>query len=218
MAHTVVSVEDVERPVVIATNGGTTARHRFDHVVNALWDGRLAIDGKLGLRPDRPWLHRLKYGVSFRLPEHARRPPSTTFVSGPLGEVVSYHDGLIYLTWYPTCLLAMSRDVRPPDWETYPDEPLRSQISRGTLAAMARFVLSLKDLDLDDLVDVSVKGGVIVAWGETDIYDPGSELHRRYEIGVTSNRRYHSVDPGKLTMAPFFADLCAQRIAGIGRA
>jgi hypothetical protein len=53
---------------------------------------------------------------------------------------------------------------------------------------------------------------VIVAWGETDIYDPGSELHRRYEIGVTSAGRYHSIDPGKLTMAPFFAEQCAQRI------
>jgi hypothetical protein len=61
-------------------------------------------------------------------------------------------------------------------------------------------------------VDVSVKGGVIVAWGETDIYDPRSELHKRYEIGVTSNRQFHSIDPGKLTMAPYFAELCADRI------
>ena len=190
LAHTVVSVEDVERPVVIATSEGATARHRFDHVVNALWDGRLALDGKLGLRPDRPWLHRLKYGVSFYLPDHARRPPSATFVSGPLGEVVSYHDGLIYLTWYPTCLLAISRDVKPPDWATYPDDPLRSKISKETLQAMANFVLSLQHLDLEDLVDVTVKGGVIVAWGETDIYDPRSELHRRYEIGVKIGRAH----------------------------
>jgi hypothetical protein len=77
---------------------------------------------------------------------------------------------------------------------------------------MAKFVVSLLDLDPDELVDVSVKGGVIVAWGETDIYDPRSELHKRYEIGVTSNRQFHSIDPGKLTMAPYFAELCADRI------
>jgi hypothetical protein len=77
---------------------------------------------------------------------------------------------------------------------------------------MAKFVVSLRDLDPDELVDVSVKGGVIVAWGETDIYDPRSELHKRYEIGVTSNRQFHSIDPGKLTMAPYFAELCADRI------
>jgi glycine/D-amino acid oxidase-like deaminating enzyme len=212
LAHTVVSVEDVDRPVVVTKDSGAAARHRFDHVVNALWEGRLAVDETLGLRPARPWLHRLKYGVSFYLPERAKRPPSVTFVSGPFGEVVSYRDGLIYLTWYPTCLRGISSDAVPPDWPTYPDERLGSVIPRGTLEAMAGFVLSLRDLDLDDLADVTVKGGVIIAWGRTDIYDPGSELHRRYEIGVTSTRKYHSVDPGKLTMAPYFAQLCAGRI------
>jgi len=56
-----------------------------------------------------------------------------------------------------------------------------------------------------------VKGGVIVAWGATDIYDPLSELHQRYEISVTTSR-FHSIDPGKLTMAPYFAEECAGRI------
>ncbi len=48
-----------------------------DQVVNALWDGRLAIDGGLGLRPDRPWVHRLKYRVMVTLPDRLRgRPPA----------------------------------------------------------------------------------------------------------------------------------------------
>ena len=47
---------------------------------------------------------------------------------------------------------------------------------------------------------------------ENTIYDPASELHRRFEIGVTSTGRFHSIDPGKLTMAPYFADICAGRI------
>ena len=177
LSHDVISVEDIDHPVVVARDSGGISRHRFDHVVNALWDGRMAVDEKLGFRPERPWLHRLKYGVSFYLPEGARRPSSTTFVSGPLGEVVSYTDGLIYLTWYPTCLLGISRDVVPPDWPTYPDAPVQEVIKRGTLEAMSKFVLSLRDLSIEDLVDVRVKGGVIVAWGKTDIYDPGSELH-----------------------------------------
>jgi hypothetical protein len=125
---------------------------------------------------------------------------------------VTYQDGLIYLTWYPSCLRAMSSDVAPPEWPTYPAEPLRSEVVRGTLEAMAKFVRLLRGLEPEDLIDVTVKGGVIVAWGETDIYDPKSELHRRYEIGVTSNRQFHSVDPGKLTMAPYFAQLCADRV------
>jgi glycine/D-amino acid oxidase-like deaminating enzyme len=216
LSHQVLSVEDVDHPIVVTNDPGGAARHRFDHVINALWDGRLAVNETLGLRPGRPWLHRLKYGVSFYLPKHAKTPPSATFVSGPFGEVVTYQDGLIYLTWYPVCLLGMSNSIAPPEWPTYPDEPLRSQIAQGTLEAMSKFVVALRELPLEALIDVTVKGGVIVAWGETDIYDPKSELHRRYEIGVTSNRQFHSVDPGKLTMAPYFAQMCADRILDDG--
>jgi glycine/D-amino acid oxidase-like deaminating enzyme len=197
---------------VATTETGITSEDKYDHVVNALWDGRIALDEILGIRPNRPWLHRLKYGVSLRLPSAMTAPRSATFVSGPFGEVVSYPDGLIYLTWYPECVKGMSADVSPPVWPTYPGEPLRSQIVQGTLAAMAEFVRPLRGLDVTCLSEASVKGGVIVAWGDTDIYDPQSELHRRYEIGVTSVGNFHSVDPGKLTMAPYFARVCADCI------
>ena len=76
---------------------------------------------------------------------------------------------------------------------------------------MADIVPSLKALEAKH-VDAEVRGGVIFAWGATDIYDPSSELHRRSEIGVHSVGNYHSIDPGKLTMAPYFADICADRI------
>jgi glycine/D-amino acid oxidase-like deaminating enzyme len=210
--HEVLSVEDSDGLDISMDTSSGAVRERFDHVVNALWDGRFAINEKRGLRPNRPWLHRLKYGVSFRLPAGAKLPPSATFVSGPFGEVVSYADGLTYLTWYPVCLQGISKDVTPPEWATYPPEPLRSRLWEGTLEAMAQFVPSLRALNPHELKDVTVKGGVIVAWGQTDIYDPASELHRRFEIGVTSTGRFHSIDPGKLTMAPYFADICAARI------
>jgi glycine/D-amino acid oxidase-like deaminating enzyme len=212
LEHQVISVDDANGLEVVLQGHGGIVREHFDHVVNALWDGRFAINETRGLRPDRPWLHRLKYGVSFRLPRGSNLPPSATFVSGPFGEVVSYADGLTYLTWYPVCLQGISTDVTPPEWPTYPPEPLRSNIMQGTLKAMAQFVPCLRSLNPGELEDVTVKGGVIVAWGETDIYDPASELHRRFEIGVTSTGRFHSVDPGKLTMAPYFADVCAGRI------
>jgi glycine/D-amino acid oxidase-like deaminating enzyme len=214
LAYEVLSVDDEEYLYVRSKASSGAVRERFDQVINALWDGRFAINEKLGLRPDRPWLHRLKYGVSFRLPADARLPPSATFVSGPFGEVVSYADGLTYLTWYPVCLQGISSDVTPPHWPTYPPEPLRSRVLEGTLEAMAEFMPSLRALNANDFEDITIKGGVIVAWGQTDIYDPQSELHRRFEIGVTSSGQYHSVDPGKLTMAPYFADVCADRILG----
>jgi hypothetical protein len=73
-------------------------------------------------------------------------------------------------------------------------------------------VCALAPIKAVKLADLWVKGGAIVAWGKTDIDDPHSELHRRYEIGIQSRGRYHSVDPGKLTMAPYFAEQCAARI------
>jgi glycine/D-amino acid oxidase-like deaminating enzyme len=212
LRHEVRSVEDGKGLEVVLQAPEGPVRERFDHVVNALWDGRFSINEKRGLRPDRPWLHRLKYGVSFRIPAGASLPPSATFVSGPFGEIVSYRDGLTYLTWYPICLQGISNEVTPPEWPTYPADPLRLNLLEGTLNAMAQFVPSLRKLKSIELKDVTVKGGVIVAWGQTDIYDPASELHRRFEIGVTSTGRFHSIDPGKLTMAPYFADICASRI------
>ena len=214
LQHEVMSVDRATGLEVELQGESGIVRERFDHVVNALWDGRFAINERRGLPPNRPWLHRLKYGVSFRLRSGVNLPPSATFVSGPFGEVVSYGDGMTYLTWYPVCLQGISHDLAPPDWPTHPGQPLRSQLLNGTLNAMAELVLSLRGLDSADLENVIVKGGVIVAWGQTDIYDPASELHRRFEIGVTSTGRFHSVDPGKLTMAPWFADVCAGRILG----
>src|SRR5207248_4385725 len=119
------------------------SRDRFDHVVNALWDGRLGLNEAMGLRANRSWLHRLKYGVSFRLPPDHKPPPSATFVLGPFGEVVTYADRLIYLTWYPECLREISTEVTPPDWPTHPAEPLRSRIIAGTLRALSGIVTSL---------------------------------------------------------------------------
>jgi hypothetical protein len=215
--RTIVGAEEKRNGVCVLSNGKDgPSRDSFDHLVNALWDGRLGLNETLDFRADRPWLHRLKYGVSFRLPPGVRPPPSATFVLGPFGEVVTHANGIIYLTWYPECLQAISTDVTPPDWPTYPPEPLRSRILAGTFRALSGIVTSLRSLNGESLPEAVVKGGAITAWGETDIYDPASELHRRYEIGVTSNGRFHSVDPGKLTMVPHFAEVCADRITRAG--
>jgi glycine/D-amino acid oxidase-like deaminating enzyme len=211
-------VESVKRDVddrfeVCGTADGDEWEATFDQVVNALWGGRIAVDESLGLRPGRPWLHRLKYGVSVRWPDRLAAPPSATVISGPFGEVVSYPDRTTYLTWYPSCVLGYSTAVTPPaTWETHPADPRRSEIVRGTVDGLARVAPVLAALRDDELADAVVKGGVIVAWGETDIDDPASELHNRFAIGVTSDAGYHSVDPGKLTMAPLFAARCADRV------
>jgi hypothetical protein len=197
----------------ILSNGPEGAeRDTYDHVVNALWDGRLAIDATLGLRPSRPWMHRFKYGLRFYPPPDTRPLPTVALLLGPFGDLVVYGQGLVYLSWYPTCLDAVSQEVDPPARPAVLAEPRRARVAAETLQAMAEIIIPLRDLSPASLRECTVQGGVIFAWGHTDIDDPASELHRRYEIGVTSNGRYHSVDPGKLTMAPYFAGVCVDRI------
>jgi glycine/D-amino acid oxidase-like deaminating enzyme len=212
LRRTVRTVEDEGGALCVVSDGPEgPARDPYDHVVNALWDGRLAIDATRGLRPTKPWMHRFKYGIRFRQPG-ARPLPTVAIMLGPFGDLVAYGQGMAYLNWYATCLDGISHAVSPPDWSPVPAESRRARVVAETLKAMAEIVIPLRGLDAASLRECTVKGGVIVAWGHTDIDDPGSELHRRYEIGVTSNGRYHSVDPGKLTMTPYFARVCADRI------
>jgi len=100
-------VDDANVSKSLRGHGGIV-REQFDHVVNALWDGRFPSMNPRAA-PGSPLAASLKYGVSFRLPRSSNLPPSATFVSGPFGEVVSYADGLTYLTWYPVCLQAYRR-------------------------------------------------------------------------------------------------------------
>ena len=149
--------------------------------------------------------------------DHLKLTRSITIVLGPFGEVVSNADGSLYLTWYPDCLRARTSDVSPPHWPIHPPEPLRSEIIRGTFDSLARIVPALRRIKIEQVQEAVVRGGPIVAWGQTDIDDVESELHRRFHIGVNSTGRYHSVDPGKLTLAPLFADECAARISEANR-
>ncbi len=192
---------------------GRTRREPFAAIVNALWESRLAIDATAGIGAGRPWLHRLKYGVGFKWPAGLPRPPSATIVSGPFGEVVSYPDATTYLTWYPSCVTEMSSEMQPPYWPASPEGAAGRSMVAGTVDGLAAIVRALAPIRGAELNGLWIKGGPIVAWGNTDIDDPRSELHNRYDIGVHSQGSYHSIDPGKLTMAPLFAEVCASRIA-----
>jgi hypothetical protein len=155
----------------------------------------------------------MRYGMTIRTPPLARRPPTTTVIRGPFGEMSNHRGGRLALMWYPACLAAVSSDLVPPqDWRMYPDAAVESRMLVGSLEGLAAIVPALRDLDLSQASELSVRGGVITAWGNSDIDDPRSELHRRFEIGVTTTGNYHSVDPGKLTMVPYFAEQCAARI------
>jgi hypothetical protein len=68
------------------------------------------------------------------------------------------------------------------------------------------------------IADASVGGGVIYALGSTDVSDPGSGFHERHDVGPRSFGGYHTVDTGKMTLAPLFALDVADRIDAAGHA
>ncbi len=191
----------------------------YDQVVNALWDGRLAIDGQLGLRPVRTWVYRLKYRVLVDLPPHLQGMPSMTFVLGPYGDVVTYPDGPTYVSWYPECMRGWSTGTLPPaEWA----RACRGEVSADERQAIGRQALRAFDALVPGIAQsriLTVDAGVIFAWGERDIGEVESELHQRDDIGVQSVDGYHSINTGKLTTAPLFAMTAADRVcARAGRA
>lgn len=194
---------------------GRHARARYDHVVNALWDGRLAVDRTAGLEPARPWLYRVKHFVRLRASGIAAAVPSATIVLGPFGDVVSYGNGDLDLSWYPVGMRGSSSALSPPAWPRILDASAASAVRSGILDGLGEILPALASLPRSVVESGIVKGGIIFAWGETDIDDPRSVLHERYAIGPQSSGRYHTVDTGKLTMAPHFAKIVADRIRGV---
>ena len=191
-------------------------RERYDHVVNALWHGRLAVDTTAGLAPERRWLYRVKHYARVRAPALAAVAPSTTIVLGPFGDIVAYANGDFYLSWYPAGMRGASSALSPPAWPLTLDRPASARMHDAIVAGLAGVVPAAARLGRDAVEACDVAAGIIFAWGETDIDDRSSGLHARYAIGPRSHGRYHSIDTGKLTMAPLFANAVADRIRAAG--
>ncbi len=183
-----------------------------DQVVNAMWENRIYFDRMLGIDCPKGWVHRLKYRVIAQLPKKLRDAPSVTMVLGPYGDVVIRENGTSYLSWYPVGLQGWTHDTAPPaSWEA----PCRGAVSPEKSQAIARDILQGIDAwypGIGESHPVLVDAGAIVAYGKSDVGDASSGLHTRTHIGVTSIDGYHSIDPGKLTTAPLFAEEAANRI------
>jgi glycine/D-amino acid oxidase-like deaminating enzyme len=191
--------------VVEGTGPAGTWSRRCDQVVNALWDGRLAVDATVGLTTGRRWVNRLKYRILVDLPPALWDGPSVTFVLGAYGDVVIYPGGVGYLSWYPVCMRGWSEELATPQhW----DDACRGATPVEEAEVIAREALAEADAWYPGLADArpfAVDAGVIFAWGDTDISDRDSELHRRDDTGVLSVDGYHTVNTGKLTTAPVYA-------------
>ena len=180
----------------------------YDYVVNALGTGRVAIDLGLGIKPPRPWLYRFKYFLRGEVDPEAYLP-STTMVLGPFGDIVRHMSNMAYLSWYPAGLAGWSTDARPPPMPTVLCGAEADRIGNGILDGLATVVPEVTRIALGE---PAVKGGWIYALGKTDIDDPASELHQRTGPGIVRHGRYLTVDTGKFTLAPLFAECVVEML------
>ena len=191
------------------------SRQAYDHVVNCLWDGRVRIDQSFGLGPPAEWLYRFKLAITLQLVRRHGSLASATILLGPFGDVVNFaNKSKLYLSWYPHCMLGMSQHPLPPNWWSDLSDPQIAAMLPQTLSALSFIHAGLRSISPQDIRSDRIGGGVICARGKTDISDPASGLHTRFDIGITSRGNYHSVDTGKYCMAPYFALQVARRIAG----
>src|SRR5688572_24941904 len=105
------STDCVDSPLFVETPAGSEGP--FDIVVNALWEGRLAIDAKVGLPMPRAWSHRFRLSAFVRTSRDVD-VPSTVVATGPFGDVKNYNGRDLYLSWYLSGLVAESTVVEVP--------------------------------------------------------------------------------------------------------
>ena len=133
---------------------------------------------------------------------------------GPFGDIASYSNGVAYLSWYPTGVVARSNDVEPLEMPATLAGSAGHALAAAIATGLGSVVPSALCLGEGMGSGPVVKGGWIFAWGSTDIDNPSSRFHQRYDVGVHTHGRYLSIDTGKLTMAPLFAVEAADRITG----
>jgi hypothetical protein len=111
-------------------------------------------------------------------------------------------------------MIGISLELKPPDWNALLSPSDRRAVLRRSYDQLLKRCpnLGLAGSAPDGALSV---GGVIFAWGRSDIHESDSRLHTRHEIGIYSLGHYHSVNTGKYTMIPYLGYRTAERILGI---
>lgn len=201
--------ESLDGPLLVETIRG--AEGPFDFVVNALWDGRPAIDAGLGLLPAAAWSHRFRLSVFLRT-RAAVTVPSTLVGTGPFGDIKNYNGRDLYLSWYQAGLVAEGSGLTPPPLPKL-DDADRSRIRTEVFFHLGQIIPAVKEMERE-AETAELQGGWVYAVGTGPLSDARSTLHRRDQIGIHRLGSYFSVDTGKYSIAPWLAHQVADTIIG----
>lgn len=208
LGHRVDGVERSGAQWVVRT-GGDERHGPFDAVVNALWEGRPAVDASVGIQADVDPQNRYRVSLFVRTREPVDTPSAVLSV-GPFGDVKNFDGRAFYLSWYPAGLLALSEGF---------GAPVRPELSVARRAQLADEVFDALGARLPWVRDVQaaaeevrVEGGWVYSQGRGRLDDPTASVHQRDRLGVTSSGTFHSVDTGKYSVAPTLAEHVADLV------
>lgn len=204
--HRVVGVaqaDDDRWSVDTSDPGGDVARHGpFPVVVNALWEGRAAIDVTAGLEPPATCTHRYRVSVFGRTASPVDLGSSVVAV-GPFGDVKNYDGRHLYLSWYPAGLLVAGEEVAPPPRPEL-DDGAQADLAGRMIRELGTVIPAVGRLQ-DAFESCEVRGGWVYAAGTGPLDRVESDLHRRDRIGTRQRGGYVSIDTGKYSIAPWLA-------------
>jgi hypothetical protein len=179
--------------------------YKGDIVVNCLWNNRIKLDNTIGLNTlDNP-LYRLKIGILGTVEEEV---PTCSIVTGVFGNISPRLDKMhAYISWHEECMQGIRTDgTTPKEWEDIISDPSATSLDaswiKNTIAKVSEFVPALERFK-----PVRLLPGIICSAGKSDIGDKTSEVHNRgSHMGVHSFNNYYSIDTGKFSSAPAFAE------------
>lgn len=190
--------------VSVGDGEGKTQMISGDFLVNCLWDNRRLIDQMLGIETNKEYMYRLKFGIIGKVRHNLSN--NYSIISGAYGNVGPRSKSLTYISWHPSCVHGISHEISTPkQWEEFFHKPQSIELSsdwiKDSINNLSEFVPEIKTFKPTALLP-----GVICSEGDSDIYDEGSGVHKRYNVGVRQYDRYFSIDTGKFVLAPLFAN------------
>lgn len=183
----------------------------FDVVVNALWDGRLAIDRTAGVEPSPGWSHRYRRCIFARTDRDVATKSAVISV-GPFGDIKNYNGRDFYISWYSVGLVAESGDISLPEPAAL-DAAEEQRFIAEVRANITRLLPGTERI-FEAAETLKVRGGFVFAQERGALDDPMSSIHRRDRFGIHRNGNYISVDTGKYSTAPWLAEQVANKLGG----